>query len=75
MVEGPVIARRTATLPNPKLRDTQLIYTTLCFTNCCVHPNVLNLYAQVLAKPTDIAFCVTVVFYRSSECNVVNYRI
>jgi hypothetical protein len=52
MAEGPVVARRTATLANLQLHDTQYIYSTMCFTNCCVHTNVLYAYVQVLRKLT-----------------------
>jgi len=52
MVEAPVVARRTANLANLQLHGTQCVYTAMCFTNCCVHTNVLNVYVQVLRKLT-----------------------
>jgi len=51
MVNVPVIARRTATLANLQLNDTQYTYSAMCFTACCVHTNVLNVYIQA-----DIGF-------------------
>jgi len=41
---------------------TQWIYTAICFTNCCVHLNVLHEWAQVLKKPTDILFDIILCF-------------
>jgi len=54
IAEGAVVARRTATLANQQLHVTQCIYSAMCFTNCCVHTNVLNVYVQVLRKLTSV---------------------
>ena len=55
MVDGTVVGRRTATLTNVQLHGTQCVYSAMCFTNCCVHTNVLNVYTQVLRKLTSVA--------------------
>ena len=55
MLEVTVVGRRTATLGNVLLHITQCVYSAMCFTNCCVHANVLNVHTQVLKKLTSIA--------------------
>ena len=54
MVDAPVVARRTATLANLQLNGIQCTYSAMCFTNCFVHTNVLNVYIQVLRKMTSV---------------------
>jgi hypothetical protein len=68
MVEGPVLARRMTTLASQQLHGTQCIYTAMCFTNCCVHPKVLNVYVKVLRKLTSVAvlFVEKFEFYQQS---------
>jgi hypothetical protein len=55
IAEGPVVTRRTATLANLQLHDTQCIYIAMCFIICCVHTKMLNVYVQVLRKLTSFA--------------------
>ena len=55
MVDGTVVGRMTATLANVQLHGTQCVYSSMCFTNCCVHNNVLNVYTQVLRQLTSVA--------------------
>jgi hypothetical protein len=61
MEEVSVVAQRTVKLANMQLHGTQCIDSAMCFTECCDQLNVLNVYVQVLRKPTDIVICVTVV--------------
>jgi hypothetical protein len=70
MVEGTVVARRMATLANVQLHGTHCIYRAMCFSNCCVHTNVLNVYVQVLRKLTSVV--VLLCLWRSS--NFINSR-
>ena len=55
MVDVPVVASRTATLANLQLNGIQCTYSAMCFTDCCVHTNVLNVHIQA-----DIGCCVVV---------------
>jgi len=48
------LGRETATLENLQLEGTQRIYTTMCFMNCCVQQNVLNVFVQLLCKLTSV---------------------
>jgi hypothetical protein len=57
MVECTVVARKKATLENQQLHGTQCIYSAMCFTNCCVHTDVLNVYVQVLRKLISVMCC------------------
>jgi hypothetical protein len=64
-INGAIVCRRTATLAATTWHTVN--YTALCFINSSVHLNVLNVYAQVLQKPTGIWFSVIFVLEKSSN--------
>ena len=61
--------RETATLANLQLHGTRRIDTAMCFMKCCVHQNVLNVYAQQLCTLISVAVSLLCLYSCSNFLN------